>query len=431
MQCCTCCIATQAVLDKDVRLYHDLVINLKARLEQEACDAEEDATKEQELAELEESLASSCGGGGGGGKGDNTVSGLDTMSLNSDTPPSAQVIWAGGACGALAYESVDELRVAVESLQRLHAELQEETKSLTVRVEESRAEDAARRSGGGDGDPIASCLLEAAEAWVATSKTTRPGDGDPEEVDGGGRVDGSGVLLLSASVGGQCSSRRSRYGDGNKHDHDIDNGRRGSLRSRGKKNGLRTPGSSSGRGARSQRGRPLQQDQDNLLSSSPSAVGHRGGGALAAAAKTPLRRRELFYHLVEAFRDYQSRERRQHTTKAVDDDADADGEGPVGGEGLGGGSVPRMGLSTAAAAAAGAEGGGGTGGSTGDQLPPINVSCGGGDGDPSPGFGEVSSSASISMSVRTLCDFGPPEYRSVSTQTMAKVGGHCPAIAGD
>ena len=37
--------------------------------------------------------------------------------MASDTASGAQVVWAGGACGALVYESVDELRVAVDSLQ--------------------------------------------------------------------------------------------------------------------------------------------------------------------------------------------------------------------------------------------------------------------------------------------------------------------------
>lgn len=87
-----------------MRLYYDIVVGLKAQLEQGATVGK---NEEQELADLEESLAS---GGGGGGV-------FDAMSLTSDETSGAQVAWAGGACDGLVYESVDELRVAVESLQ--------------------------------------------------------------------------------------------------------------------------------------------------------------------------------------------------------------------------------------------------------------------------------------------------------------------------
>lgn len=92
------------VLGKRVRLYYELVVGLKAQLEQ---GVTADKNEEQELADLEESLAS---GGGGGGA-------FDAMSLTSEETSGAQVAWAGGACDGLVYESVDELRVAAESLQ--------------------------------------------------------------------------------------------------------------------------------------------------------------------------------------------------------------------------------------------------------------------------------------------------------------------------
>lgn len=90
---------------------------MKAQLEQEVTV---DKDEEQELADLEESLAGSgdgAGSGAGSGVGRTHGGTLDTMSLTSDETPGAQVVWAGGACGGLVYESVDELRVAVESLQ--------------------------------------------------------------------------------------------------------------------------------------------------------------------------------------------------------------------------------------------------------------------------------------------------------------------------
>lgn len=372
------------------------------------------------------------------------MSGLDTMSLTSDTPPGAQVIWAGGACGALAYESVGELRVAVESLQRLHAELQEETRNLTARVEESRAADAAGRSSGDD--PLASYLLEAAGAWMVTLQTTAPGDEQPEKQEDLGRSGGSGLLMLPASVGGHRSSRHLSCDGNNYHNHAVNDGWRRSLHSKGKRTNLRTPSggsgikegkigvarrwSNTGTGGRGQRGLPLPQDEVDLLPSSSSTMEFNGGGALAAATTSSVRRRELFYHLVDAFRDYQTTEMAQQTNEAVDDGAGVDGEGLAGGGERGKGRIPGVGSSTAAAAGDGAEGGVGIGGNIGDQFPPIGVLCGGGGRESGFGGGGTSASDNISLSVRTLCDFGPPECRSVSTQTIAKVGGHCICIAG-
>ena len=105
------------------------MIGLKARLEQEtsAADGHNSTSKQQDLAQIEECLASGDGGscssvgaGAGWGEGkEGSSAGLDTTSIASDTAPGAEVVWAGGACGALVYESVDELRVAVDSLQVL------------------------------------------------------------------------------------------------------------------------------------------------------------------------------------------------------------------------------------------------------------------------------------------------------------------------
>ncbi|CAN0502017.1 unnamed protein product, partial [Ectocarpus sp. 8 AP-2014] len=218
--------ASEEVLHKRVRLYHDLVISLKAHLEQEACDddaEDDDVSDGQELAELEESLASGGGGGGGIRKAadDTTVSCLDTLSSTSDTPSSAQVIWAGGACGALAYESVDELRVAVESLQRLHAELREEASRLTARIGE--AVDSAPAVGTEEGrgrdteDPVVSCLLEAAEEWMAAALASRPARPGEERgrIGGGGgnEEEGPPVLLLPASASRRARSVRGSPGD--------------------------------------------------------------------------------------------------------------------------------------------------------------------------------------------------------------------------
>lgn len=86
-------------------MYHDLVISLKAQLEQQAAVDEDHV---QGLVDLEESLASesTCGSGVG----------VDAASSASGASCS-QPTWTGEAYGGLVYESVDELRVALESLQ--------------------------------------------------------------------------------------------------------------------------------------------------------------------------------------------------------------------------------------------------------------------------------------------------------------------------
>eukprot|EP00903_Cladosiphon_okamuranus_P009818 g9331.t1 len=387
--------ASEAVLEKHVRLYHDLVISLKARLEQEACDAADGIIEEQELAELEESLASGVGGCGGGGNGDGSgggdktaVSALDTVSLTSDTPPGAQTIWAGGACGALAYESVDELRVAVESLQRLHSELQEEARKLTKRIDESRAADATARTAGDSGsgsdesDPVVSCLLNAAETWVMQSQTTRiPGGEETQDRGGGGSNSASLLLALPASAGGPRDTNSS--------------GGRGSLQS-DRRNRRKTPGSRDS--SRSKRAKAAGEQDEPGPQQAPFVGGEEigGGDTLAAATKTPLRRRELFYHLVDAFREYQ--------TRGTDRSSTAES---------GGAGVDEVGLANRKNRD---EGGGG--GGRGSGLPPIRVSSGdgGGGGD----CAGASASDNFSVSVRTLRDFGPPECRNASTQTVAK-----------
>ncbi|CBJ33834.1 conserved unknown protein [Ectocarpus siliculosus] len=428
--------ASEEVLHKRVRLYHELVISLKARLEQEACDddaEDDDVSDGQELAELEESLASSGGGGGGIRKAadDTTVSCLDTLSSTSDTPSSAQVIWAGGACGALAYESVDELRVAVESLQRLHTELREEASRLTVRIEEAVDSAPAAGTEGGRGrdteDPVVSCLIEAAEEWMAAALASRPArPGEERDRIGGGSGGGGGsgneeegppLLLLPASA-----SRRERSVRGSPGDHSgattpnnnitgaID--RRYNLRSGSGKRGKTADSSRSGkRGAvATARGGSALANQRRKQTPSPSPCttpsgGGRDGGALAAATKTPLRRRELFYHLVDAFREYQRRRTSQHVGDGA---VDVGSDRLPGGEEWGQKGVPGTGTT---AAEAGGPDGGGSNAST--EFPPVGVSFGD-DGD------LHSASDGLSASVRTLCDFGPPDCHSVSTQTVAK-----------
>lgn len=436
------------VLDKHVRLYHDLVISLKARLEQETCDAEEedDASNREEqekLVELEESLASSGGGGGGHGRAESTTisaAGLDTASLLSDTPSSAQVVWAGGACGALSYESVDELRVAVQSLQRLHAELQAETRSLTARIEESRAAVESEKDGGSGGidrDPVVSCLLGAAETWMSLtiSQQAQPQEEGRERWDGGGGGVDSCLLALPASTTTRESPTCRRSVADGENTHNSGSGRRGRSQS-GRKDRRKIPiidsgtnkagkivtargSAKSGAGGSAQQGVP-HREQDRVdwrpSSFSETVQNSGGGGALAMATKTPLRCRELFYHLVDAFREYQ-------TTTAANTSRGVGGDESVDGNEQGKAALLGANPSTAAAAAAvvSAAVPEDDGNGVADTLPPIGALPSGGGGG---GGSGVPASDTLSVSVRTLCDFGPPERRSVSTQTIAKVGGN-------
>ncbi|CAB1115296.1 unnamed protein product [Ectocarpus sp. CCAP 1310/34] len=425
--------ASEEVLHKRVRLYHDLVISLKARLEQEACDddaEDDDVSDGQELAELEESLASSGGGGGGIRKAadDTTVSCLETLSSTSGTPCSAQVIWAGGACGALAYESVDELRVAVESLQRLHAELREEASRLTARIEETADSFPTAGTEGGRGrdteDPVVSCLLEAAEEWMAAAMASRPArpgeEGDRIGGGGGNEREGPPVPLLPAPA-----SRRERSVRGSPGDHSgatnpnnnnigaID--RRYNLRSGSGNRGKTADSSRNGKreSVATARGGSALENQRTKQSPSPSPCsplsggggGGRDGGALATATQTPRRRRELFYHLVDAFREYQRRKASQHIGDGA---VGVDSDRLPGGEEWGQKGVP--GTQTTTAEAGGPDGGGSN---ASTEFPPVGVSFGDGGDLHSPSDG-------LSASVRTLCDFRPPDCHSVSTQTVAK-----------
>lgn len=145
-----------------------------------------------------------------------------------------------------------------------------------------------------------------------------------------------------------------------------------------------------------------------------SALTCGGVGPLAKATATALHRRELFYDLVDAFRGYQARVQDAAGGVGMADEAQrVDGEVTKGAD-----DAREAGYVADSAC-------GGCG-----QLPSITEpggrlcgTSGGGIGDGGAGGIAASGSDLSSMSIRTLCDFGAPEHRSASTQTVAKVRG--------
>lgn len=261
-------------------------------------------------------------------------------------------------------------------IQRMHAELQEEAMDLTARVEEMGAVNARHQKA--TTDPLTDYLLESATAWMSRLKL-KPA-AEKGEAD-------TGSFVPTDPVGSEWKStsnnRSKRF-----MSHRVV--KAGTLEKAGRYfGGLRTI---HGLAYESQ----LELGQQEL-----SAVTHLGSeaGALAEATGTPLCRRQLFYHLVDAFREYQARARQ------------ADSE-------MAGGKKSVHGAGSAA------EGEGDE-----NELPPEfdapaeKMSSTGRGGIDEGFYGGASASDISSVSVRTLRDFGAPELRSVSTQTVAKVGG--------
>lgn len=189
----------QVVLGKRVKLYHNLVVGLKIQLEKQTADA--DDGEDRELADLEESLAGS--GGGADGLGADTLS-----SVPGSGPPGSEITWAGGPCNELVYGSVDELRVAVDSLKVCSASRR------ALGPPPSPAPGAGANStgpyqpgGGGRPDPL---------PWVLPSKgpptataVTAPGFCP---VTSRRRISFSSVFLWGGGMG--CAVSRSRAGGG-------------------------------------------------------------------------------------------------------------------------------------------------------------------------------------------------------------------------
>ena len=250
---------------------------------------------------------------------------------------------------------------------------------------DAAAKTAGSGAGSDDRDPVVSCLLNAAEAWMMLSRTATLGKEKVPDRSGNASL----LLATPASAAGQSDTSSGRRGS-------VQSGRRSRRKTRGSSRSSSNSkrgewvGTASGRRG----GAPEEQDQPAFQqASSGGGEGGGGGRPLAAATATPLRRRELFYHLVDAFRDYQTRRRTQQSTTAS-----------------GGTVVDEQGVLSREKRAEGNGGGSG--------LPLIGTSCGGGGGDSA----AASVSDNFSVSVRTLCDFGPPECRNASTQTIAKVG---------
>ena len=273
----------------------------------------------------------------------------------------------------------------------MHADLREEATSLTARAEEAKATKARLAA---TEDPLVNCLLKAAETWAARPR-------QPEETENTSILALPGSGSASGSKGSDAvwnpADRRSPQQRKSRN-----RGRSTTVRSRrGRRRAVNKFGEpcanhAGGVGAVVQ---PLGQE-DPRGHGATVADGGGSGGPLAAAATTPFRRRELFADLVDAFRQYQADRRR---AKLV---ASESGSQSVAGASSDQEKESSPGLRPKAGDEAG-----------GDDLPPIGVLGGGGSGF----VGAVSVSDRSCASARTLCDFGPTECRSASTQTVAKV----------
>lgn len=296
---------------------------LKAKLEQMGYfDNDMD---DRELADLEESPS-------GQSINSTTMSGtmreslteLRTMSLASDTSPGVQDDSLDGFFGGLAYESADELRVATKSLkvkhaialmntsintkkmlnkfehgrlgiftvsstlspcfiQHLHQELQGEAQHLTVCTDK---ENAARDASKGDDDPLVVVLLDATQKWVSLSKSNvEDREGEIEEENKASLVS----RMDSDNSGKGLGRQRRNVGGSGRIVHDRVSNR----------NSPETP--------------KAEMEQTIRRGLTHERVGSTAwpvdSGPLAKLIASPLLCRELFYNLVEAFRDYQTKSR--------------------------------------------------------------------------------------------------------------------------
>lgn len=264
--------------------------------------------------------------------------------------------------------------------QHLHADLQDEARNLRARADRAQAADSRL---GASEDPLVTCLLGAAEAWMDRSRPEDEGD------------DGSHFRVGSARPGADGIPTASRRRTNSRSRRATTAGARGKAVNKGRR-GLSMTGIGGSR-----RSQELKRDRRELAKPKGEP-----GGELAAATATSPRRRELFYSLVDAFRDYKARASQVSGVAAVDVSArTTDGELAKETKCILGAGLTESGE------------GGGDG-----LLPTTAVPVDGGGGGGGYCMGSLASDRS-SASVRTLCVFGPPERCSVSTQTIAKVGG--------
>lgn len=302
----------------------------------------------------------------------------------------------------------------------MHVELKEEARNTTAQAEEAKAANARRRA---SEDPLVTSLLEAAEKWMTLPKPSAMAEQEEAAAATALNKEGSGGLAASDSAaarGGLTGNSRTAKSR-NRNRRKSKTGR-SARRNTGETSGDRDlPKQKRRSGA--QGGRPEGRDE----SQGASTTVHESG-VLAAATATPHQRRELFYALVDAFRDHQARARQTGACSTTADtnngvkNTAGDGDFPqAGGAAEGAGGI-----------AASCLAGSGSGGGVDELIRPIVTSRGSG-GLPTAAArdkfrsgggnvgGEASASDLSSVSVRTLCDFGAPERRVASTQTIAKV----------
>ena len=273
--------------------------------------------------------------------------------------------------------------------QRLHNQLQEEARNLTVCAEEKHPTGTTQKE---DNDPLVVALIRVAENWVLRFKSTNSIK-DREDLNGAYTVNG----VSSDVLRGRNSARSNDCGKGPRRHCAKASWRVKKADGGGKDRVVHlTP-----RTAIVQK--TIQQPRDFATCS-------MGSGALATATKTPFLRRHFFYDLVEAFRDFQTKSLPPNGCSASDSGA----ENYVDGESRCYADDPLVEASVA----------------DGGEAHVVDESLAHdaqGEGDSVSGCvgtGSCGSSLSdlSSVSVRTLCEFGTVGQRNAWTQTVAKVG---------
>lgn len=360
-------------------------------------------------------------------------------------------------------------------------ELKQEAQQASARVEQSTAAAATESAtfGPNAGDPLVACLLETADKWMvaaglmpvrsgtaaaavtpmqeaAPARAKAPLEavppfkspqlscraselGFPKEVGGGNNsaMNGRGDFIQSIAEGSINSSSSSGGGSPRKrrtvihHEQGkVEHGRRGRER-----------------GRREERCRETRRERKDRPTTSASLSGSDGQMTpTAAVAICSEQRRQLFYALVDALRNFQmnkvERSRRDAGSAPA---AVGGGEENAGSTEDKASKPPENALDPERVQATCVHKGNSACGE-GEESPAIVKPCGigeemsmsvslgigGGRGDIGL-YGEGSTSDLSSVSVKTLHEFGPPELRSVSTQTIAKVGrgqGHHPNVIG-
>lgn len=366
--------------------------------------------------------------------------------------------------------------------KHLHLELKQEAQKTAARVEQATAAAATEsaRFGQNAADPLVVCLLETTEQWMQAAgcmpteagaaaptptqevppppTTTSSAEavaafespefsceaselGFPKGIGRRSTAKAGGSIIQSFVEGSRSGSPRKRRAVVHHHDENgkVGHGRAAVVRtitSSGLERG--NDGQRGRRRRRAERCGETTRERKDAPPTSSSLLGS-GHNMTTAAATSAEQRRELFYALVDALRNCQLQKAQRSRRDAAAAAAAAGGTASGGEENAGSTEEDKVSdlseeaLHPKPVQQAGVHAGSACSG--GGELTAIAKPCGNGGGgmmSASLGVsgdrggaglcGEGSTSDLSSVSVRTLYEFGVPELRSASTQTIAKVG---------